>query len=124
MAFRCKQYIVELEAAVDNTVLMQELQDQADLGCVKPGTCISINEVLASNIMGAVLNCTFANATKRGRLRMPRLPRPCDIELPSLNMMTQVPSGTILYYKIQPYFCIERRDEPYNKRMIMFSSFH
>ena len=63
MAFACKQYVVELEAAIDKTVLMQELQCHADFGCVKPGTCISIDEVLASNLVGAFLHFTFTTAT-------------------------------------------------------------
>ena len=73
MAFRCKEYIVELEAAVDNTVLMQELQDQADLGCVKPGRFISIDELLASDLVGAFLNYALASATKCRRLKDPEL---------------------------------------------------
>ena len=55
MAVGCKQYIVELDVPINDTILMQELQDEADLGCVKPGTCISIGEVLASNLVGAFL---------------------------------------------------------------------
>lgn len=66
MAFGCKQYVVELDVPTNDTVLMQEFQGQADLGCVKPGTCISIGEVLASNLVGAFLNCTLASATNRG----------------------------------------------------------
>ena len=73
MAFGCKQYIVELDVPTNDTVLMQQYQGQADLGCVKPGTCISIGEVLASNLVGAFLNYTLASATNCGRLKEPEL---------------------------------------------------
>lgn len=44
MAFGCEQNAVELDGSIDNTVLMQELQDQADLGCVKPKMCVNITK--------------------------------------------------------------------------------
>ena len=64
MAFGCKQYIVELDTTINDTVLMQELQCHADLGCVKPGISISIDNVPASYLMRPFLKHALANATK------------------------------------------------------------
>ena len=73
MAFGCKQYTVELEVPIDDTILMQELQGQTDLGCVKSGTYISIGEVLASRLVGAFLDYTLTSTTKSERLKEPEL---------------------------------------------------
>ena len=45
MAFRGEQYMLKLEVPIDDPVLMQEFQNQADLGCIKSDDCIS--ELLA-----------------------------------------------------------------------------
>ena len=73
MALGCKQYIVELEVPIDDTVLMQELQGQADLGCIESGRCINIGEVLANNLGGAFLSYTRAIALDCERLMEPEL---------------------------------------------------
>ena len=43
---------------MDETVLMQELQRYADLGGVKSGTCISIEETMACNLVEALLTAS------------------------------------------------------------------
>ena len=68
MAFGCKQYTVELDATIYDTILMQELQCHADLGCVKPATSISIDDVPASYLVGAFLKHVYASLGSRAYL--------------------------------------------------------
>lgn len=44
MAFGCQHYIVEFEVSIDDPVLVQKLQDQADLSSVESRLRVSIGE--------------------------------------------------------------------------------
>ena len=55
MALGRKQDILELDTAIDDAVLMQELDGQADFSCVEPDACVNIVRIPHTKCPAALL---------------------------------------------------------------------